>query len=80
MDSLVIAAHVGGVQRFTARVLSDNLPMRTILDRFGAHWQRDEPGVVTTAFDVPKLDTLKIDPALAVQIRDSARQVIRAVS
>lgn len=80
MDSLVIAAHVGGVQRFTARVLSDNLPMRTILDRFGAHWQRDEPGVVTTVFDVPKLDTLKIDPALAVQIRDSARQVIRAVS
>lgn len=80
MDSLIIAAHVAGVKRFTARVLSDNLPMRTILDRFGAHWERDEPGVVTTVFDVPKLDTLMIDPALVAEIRDSARQVIQAVS
>lgn len=80
MDSLIIAAHVGGVKKFTARVLSDNLPMRTILDRFGAHWERDEPGVVTTVFDVPKLDTLTIDPGLVGEIRDSARQVIRAVS
>ncbi|WP_328363279.1 GNAT family N-acetyltransferase [Mycobacterium sp. NBC_00419] len=80
MDALTIAAHVGGVKRFSARVLSDNLPMRTILDRFGAHWERDEPGVVTTVFDVPKLDALQIDPALALEIRDVARQVIQAVS
>nr|WP_243841605.1 GNAT family N-acetyltransferase [Mycobacterium sp. DL592] len=80
MDALTIAAHVGGVKRFSARVLSDNLPMRTILDRFGAHWERDEPGVVTTVFDVPKLDALQIDPALAGEIRDVARQVIQAVS
>lgn len=80
MDALIIAAHVGGVKRFSARVLTDNLPMRAILDRFGAHWERDEPGVVTTVFDVPKLDALKIDPGLALQIRDSARQVIQAVS
>lgn len=80
MDALIIAAHVGGVKRFSARVLTDNLPMRTILDRFGAQWERDEPGVVTTVFDVPKLDSLKIDPTLALEIRNSARQVIRAVS
>ena len=80
MDALTIAAHVGGVKRFSARVLSDNMPMRTILDRFGAHWERDEPGVVTTVFDVPKLDALQIDPALAGEIRDVARQVIQAVS
>ena len=55
MDALIVAAHVGGVERFTARVLTDNLPMRTILDRFGAHWERDELGVVTTVFDVPEL-------------------------
>jgi len=80
MDALIIAAHVGGVERFSARVLTDNLPMRTILDRFGAQWEREEPGVVTTVFDVPKLDALQLDQTLAGEIRASARQVIRAVS
>ncbi|MGY4712403.1 GNAT family N-acetyltransferase [Mycolicibacterium sp. CBM1] len=79
MDAVAIAANVGGVESFTARVLIDNIPMRTILDRFGAHWERDEPGVVTTVFSVPKIDALQIDSALATAIRDSARQVIRAV-
>lgn len=80
MDALAIAGQVAGVKRFTARVLADNLPMRTILDRFGAQWEREEPGVVITVFDVPKMDALQVDPALAGQIRDSARQVIQAVS
>ena len=53
--------------------------MRTILDRFGAEWERDEPGVVTTVFEVPKEAALQIDSTLARQIRDVARQVIRAV-
>ena len=61
MDALTVAAHVGGVKQFSARVLTDNLPMRTILDRFGAEWERDEPGVVTTVFDVPKETALQID-------------------
>ncbi len=79
MDALTVAAQVGGVKRFSARVLSDNVPMRTILDRFGAQWERDEPGVVTTVFDVPKDTALQIDSSLAREIRDVARQVIRAV-
>lgn len=79
MDALTVAAQVGGVKRFTARVLSDNVPMRTILDRFGAQWERDEPGVVTTVFDVPKDTALQIDSVLAREIRDVARQVIQAV-
>jgi RimJ/RimL family protein N-acetyltransferase len=79
MDALVIAAEVGGVKRFSGRVLSDNVPMRTILDRFGAHWEREEPGVVITEFDVPKVDALQIDPALAAEIRASVRQVLRAI-
>ncbi|HNA51161.1 MAG TPA: GNAT family protein, partial [Mycobacterium sp.] len=79
MDALTVAAHVGGVKQFSARVLTDNLPMRTILDRFGAEWERDEPGVVTTVFEVPKETALQIDSTLARQIRDVARQVIRAV-
>lgn len=79
MYALIIAAHVGGIRRFTARVLSENVPMRAILDRFGAQWKHEEPGVVTTVFDVPKLDTVQLAPELAAHIRDSARQVIRAV-
>jgi RimJ/RimL family protein N-acetyltransferase len=79
MDALVVAAQVGGVKRFSARVLSDNMPMRNIIDRFGAHWEREEPGVVTTVFDVPKSGGLQIDSGLAAQIRDMARQVLRAI-
>lgn len=79
MDALIIAAQVGGVRRFTARMLSDNLPMRAILDRYGADWERDEPGVVTTEFDVPGPDTLRVEPSVAAQIRAVTRQVLRAV-
>jgi len=79
MDAVTVAAHVGGVQRFSARMLSDNLPMRTILDRFGAQWEREEPGVVTTVFDVPRDATLGLKPSMTARIRDVARQVIQAV-
>ena len=34
--------------------------MRTILDRFGAQWHRDDLGVVTTVIDVPALRDLPI--------------------
>jgi len=79
MDALSIAGYVGGVRRFTARLLADNLRMRTILDRFGAEWEHDEPGVVTTEFDVPSLDELRIDSTTAAEIRSVTRQVVRAV-
>ena len=75
---LIISARAGGVQRFTARLLSDNLAMRHILDRFGAEWDRDEPGVVVTDFDVPEPDQVRIAPELADEIRSVTRQVIRA--
>jgi CRP-like cAMP-binding protein len=80
MDALIIAAHVGGVRRFTARLLSDNMRMRAILDRYGAQWERDEPGVVTTEFDVPGVEELRIDPVTTAAIRTVARQVVRAVA
>lgn len=79
MDALIVAAHVSGVQRFCAQVLSENVAMRAILDKFGAGWTRDEPGVVATEFAVPAMDELRIDRAVAGQIRDVAVQVLRAV-
>ncbi|OMC05592.1 acetyltransferase [Mycobacterium sp. NS-7484] len=80
MSALVVSADYLGIERFTARVLSDNYAMRRILDRLGAVWEREDLGVVLTDVAVPPVDSLSIDPALAAQIKDATRQVIRAVS
>jgi protein lysine acetyltransferase len=79
MGALAIAANFHGVQRFTARVLADNYPMRAILDRFGARWQRDDLGVVTTVIDLPRPGNPPFTAELTKQIRDVTRQVVRAV-
>jgi RimJ/RimL family protein N-acetyltransferase len=77
--ALSVAAQVDGVERFSGRMLADNLAMRTIMDRYGASWQRDDVGVVTTVIDVPDPHRLPLSRDLADQIRRAARQVIRAV-
>ena len=79
MGALAVAAEYHGVQRFTARVLSDNYPMRAILDHFGADWHRDDLGVVTTIIDVPRPPNPPFTPELTKQIRDMTRQVVRVV-
>ncbi|OBI71832.1 GNAT family N-acetyltransferase [Mycobacterium sp. E740] len=79
MGALAIAANFHGVQRFTARVLIDNNAMRSILNRFGAHWERADLGVVTTTIDVPRPANPPFTPELTRQIRDAASQVVRAV-
>jgi CRP-like cAMP-binding protein len=78
MDAVTVAARVGGVQRFTARLLAENHAMRGILERFGAQWQRDEPGVVTTIFEVPGIEDLRVSPQVAEEIRAMTREVVRA--
>lgn len=79
MNAISVAAGYDGVKRFTARVLSDNQPMRAILDQFDATWYREDLGVVTTEIDVPRPKDLPFSAELTQQIRDVARQVIRAV-
>jgi CRP-like cAMP-binding protein len=79
MGALAVAADYLGVQRFTARVLSDNYPMRAILDHFHAVWHRDDLGVVTTVIDVPRPPNPPFSPALTKRIRDMTRQVVRVV-
>lgn len=79
MGALAIAAECHGVQRFTARVLNDNYAMRTILDRFGARWQREDLGVVTTVIDVPSPPDPPFTAKLTKEIRGVTRQVVRAV-
>jgi protein lysine acetyltransferase len=79
MGALAIAADYHGIQRFTARVLSENYPMRAILDHFGADWHREDLGVVTTVIDVPKPPNPPFTPQLTKQIHDVTSQVVRIV-
>lgn len=77
IGALAIAAHVGGIERFSARMLSGNAPMRAIMDRYGAVWQREEIGVITTVIDVPRPRHLRREEV--EQIKRMARQVMEAV-
>jgi protein lysine acetyltransferase len=79
MEALAVAARSDGVHRFTARVLSENYPMRVILDHFGAEWQRVEQGVVTTEFDVPVMRQLSLSPDMYRRIRALAKAVTKAI-
>lgn len=79
MDAIAVAAWFDGIRRFSARVLSENYPMRAILDRFGAVWHREDLGVVNAVVNVPEPTDLPVSPELSAQIRDVTRQVLRAV-
>jgi protein lysine acetyltransferase len=76
ISALSIAARVDGVERFSARMLSDNVPMRTIMDHYGAVWQREDVGVITTVIDVPR--RLIFGRQIADRVKRVARQVIEA--
>ncbi|MGO9224331.1 MAG: GNAT family N-acetyltransferase, partial [Mycobacterium sp.] len=58
---------------------SDNAPMRAIMDRYGAVWQREDVGVITTVIDVPRERDLMFRRDVAEQIHRVARRVIEAV-
>jgi CRP-like cAMP-binding protein len=77
IGALSIAARVDGVERFSARMLSENAPMRAILDHYGALWEREDVGVITTVIDVPS--ELVFGRDVADQITRVAHQVIEAV-
>jgi CRP-like cAMP-binding protein len=51
-DALRVAAGVHGVRRFTADVLWENVPMRTLLRRRGATVRSAENGVVAYVLDI----------------------------
>jgi protein lysine acetyltransferase len=77
--ALSVAAQVAGVDKFSGRMLADNVAMRTIMDHFGAFWERDDVGVVTTVIDVPDPHDLPLSRDLVAVLKHTARQVIRAV-
>jgi CRP-like cAMP-binding protein len=77
--ALSVAARVAGVDKFSGRMLADNVAMRTIMDHYGAFWERDDIGVVTTVVDVPDPHDLALSRDMVAEIKHTARQVIRAV-
>jgi hypothetical protein len=79
MGAVSVIARLEGIEKFTARVLSENAPMRAILDRLGAYWEREEPGIVTTVIDVPGAAQLPFGKEVADQIKEVGRQAIQAV-
>jgi RimJ/RimL family protein N-acetyltransferase len=79
MAALVVTANYVGVDRFAARVLSENHPMRAIMDHFDAAWHRDDLGVVTTTIDVPDPRSLGLPSSLVKKIRGATARVIKAV-
>jgi protein lysine acetyltransferase len=76
--ALAITARVDGIERFHAKVLSDNAPARTLLDKLDAQWERDEPGVVCATVDVPETKDLPLQLHSVDEIRNIARHVIQA--
>ena len=78
LGALAVTAHVDGIERFHARVLSDNPAARALGDKLHARWEREESGVVTTTAEIPALDDLPIDNDTRRQILHVALQVIHA--
>jgi len=77
--ALAVAARVDGIERFHARVLSDNPPARALGDKVNARWEQEEPGVITTMGEIPAFDDLPLDYDTRSQIQHVARQVIHAL-
>ena len=78
LGALAVAAAENGVDRFRARVLAENEPMRAILRRAGAQFEFAEPGVLETVVDVPAFGDGLPDVATAVALRDAARDIVVA--
>ena len=79
LGALGAAAPVGGISRFRASVLAENAPMRAVLDRVGAHWRFEEPGVVATTIEVADVHDL-IPPETAEALQAAARDIVTAAS
>jgi protein lysine acetyltransferase len=78
LGALAVAARADGIERFHARVLSDNPAARALGNRLHATWEQEEPGVVATKMDIPTLDEMLAESDVRRQILHVARQAIYA--
>lgn len=77
LGALGAAAPAAGVRTFTADVLHENAAMRRVLDKAGARFRREEPGVVHTAFPADAAAAL-LEPALASAVEEAAHDIVTA--
>ena len=77
LGALGAAAWSAGITRFVASVLAENVEMRAVLDKAGATWHLDEPGVVSASLDVASAADL-VDSALRSALSRTAHDVVTA--
>jgi CRP-like cAMP-binding protein len=77
LGALAVAAGAAGIERLRAEVLSDNHPMRAVLDKADASWSTVEAGVVATEVDVVRAQSVLDDPTIALLER-SVREIVTA--
>lgn len=78
LGALATAAPAIGVERFFALTNTDNAPMRGLLSRFGAAWDHEEPGVLSTEIDVGLLDDVLPSPERDALARVAANVIATA--
>ena len=77
LGALAVAALEAGVERFHAEMLDENAAMRGVFAKVGARWRVDEPGVLTTTFDVGDAAALLADP-LRTRLGEVAHNIVTA--
>jgi RimJ/RimL family protein N-acetyltransferase len=76
LDLLAIVARHNGIGRFHARVMADNVAMRSLLAKAGAKMELDDAGILRTTMDVPAPSGAS-DPATALAVAEAAARQIR---
>ena len=77
LGAIAAAASVSGIDRFTASLLADNTPMRSVLSKAAATFAFDEPGVTSARLTVDdSLALLEHQPRTALQ--SAARDIVTA--
>lgn len=79
LGALGVAATHAGVEQLSGFVRSQNTAMRTLLDGQGAHWERTEPGVVSTTLAATRLAEL-LDRRAAEELRTSVAAMMQAAT
>jgi RimJ/RimL family protein N-acetyltransferase len=77
LGALAVAAGAAGIERLRAEVLSDNRPMRAVLDKADATWSTVEAGVVATEVDVGRAQAV-LDDATIRRLERSVRDIVTA--
>lgn len=78
LTALAIAARVDHIERLHALVLADNEAVLALVHKIHPHWEREDPGMVTTMVQIPAYEDLPLDYDMRLQILSMAYQVIHA--